>query len=107
MLGMQYIAGCCKFQIKIISMEAENTNLQLEVKQRETDVALKMEELKKIEKELDKQITNNSELLHQFLAAEDRIADGQNQVKVCAMYITLCDKDSKLYKFTLIRKIRY
>ena len=33
-----------------------------------------------------KQITNNSELLLQFLAAEDRIADGQNQVKVCAGY---------------------
>ena len=63
-------------------MEAENTSHQHEIKQRETDVTLKTEELKKIQTELDRQITTNSDLLHQFLTAEDKIAEGQNQVKV-------------------------
>ena len=68
--------------MKISTLEAENTSSQLDVKQREKDLALKVEELKKVQKELDTQITNNSELLHQFLSAEDRIAGVQNQVKV-------------------------
>ena len=70
------------FQVKIISLEAENTTALLEVKQRETNLKVKAEEQKKLQAELDRQISNSSELLHQFLSAEDKIASLQGQVQV-------------------------
>ena len=52
------------------------------MKQRETDLKVKAEEQKKVQAELDRQISNSSELLHQFLSAEDKIASLQGQVQV-------------------------
>ena len=66
----------------MISLEAENTSALLEVKQRETDLKVKPEEQKKLQADLHRQINNSSELLHQFLSAEDKIASLQGQVQV-------------------------